>query len=61
MSVKSTEKVGEQAVGHRAVGMLCGLIRNLVWKVKLVLSECSKEICRQKLDKFGGCFSLLLE
>lgn len=59
MGVKSTEKMEEQAVRHRAMGMLCRLIRNLVWKVKLVLSECSKEICRKKLDIFGGFFPLL--
>lgn len=60
MGVKSTEKMEEQAVRHRAMGMLCQLITNLVWKVKLILSECSKEICRKKLDEFGGFFSLLV-
>lgn len=56
VGVKSTEKMEEQAVRHRAMGMLCRPIGNLVWKVKLILSECSKDIYRKKLDKLGGCF-----
>lgn len=51
----------EQAVRHRAMGMLCPLIGNLVWKVKPILSKCSKEICREKLDEFGGFISFLLD
>lgn len=59
MGVKPTEKMEEQVVKHRAMGVLYRLIGNLVWKVKLILSECSKEICRKKLDKFGGFFFFL--
>lgn len=61
VGVKSTEKMEGQMVRHRAMGVLCRLIRSLVWKVKLILSECSRKICREKLDKCGGFFSLLLE
>lgn len=60
MGIKSAEKMEEQAVRHRAMGVLCRLIGNLVWKVKLILSECSKEIYREKLDKFGGFFFLFV-
>lgn len=37
VGVKSAEKMEEQAIRHRVMGMLCRLIRNLVWKVKLIL------------------------
>lgn len=58
--VKSAEKMEEQAVRHRAMGMLYRLVGNLVWKVKLILSECSKDISRKSWISLEVVFFLFV-